>query len=228
MTLLKQAENSACSSDGTGPAILYKSGGTSSPARRSNTWGGHRNSAGRKSEHLTPLQAIEFVEAAQNAVAVGKPFNRHLTVHWARAKLADSEAAAATGRIVKLIRDWSRKGGGTVLYAWIRETGTAKGTHSHIMLHVPPGLKLRRTRSWYKQATRLKGSVPKRAVRSECIGASSQSCLTGSDDYLANLARLVAYLLKGCDQATAANLGLERWNEGGRIVGKRVSISRPR
>jgi hypothetical protein len=169
-----------------------------------------------------------LVEAAQHAIAIGKPFNRHLTVHWAKARLADTEAAAATGRIVKLIRDWARKNGGAVLYAWVRETGTPKGTHSHILLHLPSGLTLSRTRSWYKQAARLKGSVPKRCVRTECIGASGQSALGGSEDYLANLARLVGYLLKGCDQTTAAELGLERSSEGGRIIGKRVSISRPR
>ena len=228
MTLLKRAGNSACRKDGTGPAILYKSGGTCSPAQRFNSWGGPRNSASRRSDHLTPLQAVEFVEAAQNAIAIGKPFNRHLTVHWTKARLAENEAAAATGRMVKLIRDWSRKSGGTVLYAWIRETGPGKGTHSHILMHVPLGMKLHRTRSWYKQAARLQGSVPKRCVRSECIGASAQSASGGSEDYLANVTRLVAYLLKGCDPVTAAELGLERWSEGGRIIGKRVSISRPR
>lgn len=228
MKLLKQAGNSACRTAGTGPAILYKSGGTSSPARRSNTWGGPRNSASRESEHLSPMQAVKFVEAAQHAIAIGKPFNRHLTVHWGKARLPDRDAAAATGRIVKLIRDWSRKSGGTVLYAWIRETGSSKGTHSHILMHVPPGLRLSRTRSWYKQAARLTGPVPKRCVRSECIGASARSAAGGSDDYLANLARLVAYLLKGCDPETAGSLGLERWSDGGRIIGKRVSISRPR
>jgi hypothetical protein len=140
--------------------------------------------------------------------------------------LADTDAAAATGRFVKLIRDWARKNGGAVPYAWIRETGPGKGTHSHILLHLPEGLMLKRTRQWFRQAVRLAGPVPKRAVRSERIGGTARSCEGESEWYLSNLARLLAYLLKGSDQATAVRLGLDRWGEGGRIIGKRVSISR--
>jgi hypothetical protein len=140
--------------------------------------------------------------------------------------MSESEAAAATGRFVKLVRDWARKNGGAVLYEWIRETGARKGTHSHILLHLPEGLRLSRTRHWYKKAARLVGPVPKRAVRSERIGGTARSGQDGSEWYLSNLARLLAYLLKGSDQTTAASLGLDRWGEGGRIIGKRVSISR--
>jgi hypothetical protein len=140
--------------------------------------------------------------------------------------MSESEAAAATGRFVKLVRDWARKNGGSVPYAWIRETGAGKGTHSHVLLHLPEGLRLNRTRQWYKQAVRLAGAVPKRAVRSERIGGTVRCYEGGSEWYLSNLARLLAYLLKGSDEATAASLGLDRWGEGGRIIGKRLSISR--
>ena len=88
------------------------------------------------------MKAIELIEAAQRALAIGLPFNRHLTVHWAKANLSDAEAAAATGRMIKLICDWARKHGGKVVHAWVRENGPDKGTHSHILLHIPQGLSL--------------------------------------------------------------------------------------
>ena len=70
-----------------------------------NTWGGPRNSASRASYCINCMKAAELVEAAQRALAKGLPFNRHLTVHWAKANLSDAEAAVATGRMIQFIRD---------------------------------------------------------------------------------------------------------------------------
>lgn len=65
----------------------------------------------------------------------------------------------------------------------------------------------------------------KRAVKSVCIGGTARCGLSNSEWYQANLAKLMAYLLKGSDQETAARLGLDRWGEGGRIIGKRASTT---
>ncbi len=225
MTLLKQAENSVSGEDGTVLAILCKSGATARPCIKQTHWGGARNTGGRQSDSIRPVKAVELVEAAQRAMAIGLPFNRHLTVHWAKAALTDRQAAAATSRLVKLIRDWARKLGGEVAYAWLRENGHGKGSHSHILLHIPDGLKLSLSRRWYRRVTDWEGRVPKLAVKTVCIGGTARAGQSASDWYQANLAALLAYVLKGSDAATAAKLGLGKWGDGGRITGKRISIS---
>jgi hypothetical protein len=136
VTLMIQRENSDFLLLWHGPAYLYKSSGPYPPAPQLNTWGGARNSASRQSDSISLVKAVEVVEAAQRAIAIGRPFNRHLTVHWEKAGLTDAEAAGATGRLLKLIKDWLRRHGGTA-YTWVRENGDGKGSHTHILLHVP-------------------------------------------------------------------------------------------
>lgn len=225
MTLLIQPENSVRAEAGTDRAILYQSGAPSPRLPSQNTWGGFRNSASRVGDCINPLKAIELVEAARCAMAIGLPFNRHLTVHWAKAGLTDCQAAAATGRMIKLIRDWVRKNGGEVAYAWVRENGMDKGTHSHILLHIPQGLSLAFTRRWYRLATGWQGRVPGRALKSVCIGGSASSGQSGSEWYIANLAKLLAYVLKGTNEQTGIALGLADHAVGGSIIGKRIGIA---
>ena len=136
----------------------------------------------------------------------------------------DRDAAGATGRIVKLIRDWVRSQGGSAIYAWVRENGPDKGSHVHILLHIPEGLSLRLTRRWYRIST-LCGRPPSGAVNTRCIGGTARSAFSGSDWYQANLAKLIHYLLKGVDERTGRALGLDEWAAGGGIAGKRLSIS---
>jgi hypothetical protein len=203
---------------------LYKSGGPPPPTPHLNTWGGARNSASRQSDSISLLKAVELVEAAQQAIAIGLPFNRHLTVHWEKAGLTDLQASSATGRLLKLVLDWVRKQGGAVAYAWVRENGDGKGSHTHILLHVPRGLTLAFTRRWYARATQRYGH-PKGAVRSVRIGDNARSAFSADEWYQAHLASVVSYLLKGVDQQHGAALDLDRHGEGGMILGKRVSIS---
>ena len=225
MTLLKQTENSVSGADGTALAILCKSSASSRPRHTQRHWGGARNTASRQSDSIHPVKAVELVEAAQRAMAIGLPFNRHFTVHWAKAGLTDRQAGAATSRLLKLIRDWARKSGGEVAYAWLRENGPGKGSHSHILLHIPDGLKLSLSRRWYRRVTGWTGRVPRFAVKTVCVAGTARAGQSSSDWYQANLAALLAYLLKGSDEATGKELGLAKWGEGGRIIGKRISIS---
>ena len=225
MNLLIQRGNSVSAQAGTTRALLYKSGGPSPLALPQNTWGGARNSASRTSDCFKRLKAVQLVEAAQRALVIGLPFNRHLTVHWTKANLTDAQAAAATGRMVKLIRDWVHKHGGEIAYVWVRENGPRKDSHSHILLHVPEGLSMAFTRRWYKRVTGWPSRVPGRALKCVCIGGTARAALSGSDWYLANLAWLVGYLVKGSDARTSEALGLSRSDEGGTIIGKRVAIS---
>ena len=68
--------------------------------------------------------------------------------------LTDVQAASATGRMVQLITDWVRGQGGAMPYASVRENGPDKGSHVHILLHVPEGLAMRLTRRWYRTSTK--------------------------------------------------------------------------
>lgn len=224
MTLLTQRENCDFGCNGTGHANLYESSGPYLPAPRFSTWGGACNSATRQSDSISLEKALEVVEAAQRAIAIGRPFNRHLTVHWEKAGLTDAQAAAATGSFVKLIVDWARRHGGTS-YAWVRENGERKGSHTHILLHVPQGLSLALTRRWYRTVTGWQGKLPSKAVRTVCIGGSARCALAGGEHYSANLAYVVSYLLKGVDEHGGIALDLDRYASGGEIQGKRVSIS---
>ena len=224
MTLMIGRENRTSGGDGTGSANLYESSGPYPPAPHLRAWGGARNSASRQSDSISLVKALAVVEAAQRAIAIGRPFNRHLTVHWEKAGLTDARAADATGRLLKLISDWLRRYGGTA-YTWVRENGDGKGSHSHILLHVPRGLRLGLTKRWYRLVSGLEGRVPNGAVKTVRIGDSAHSAFSGGEWYQANLARVVAYLLKGVDQQSALALDLDRHSEGEAVVGKRVSIS---
>jgi hypothetical protein len=170
------------------------------------------------------VKAVEVVEAAQRAIAIGRPFNRHLSVHWERAGLTDAEAAGATGRMLKLIKDWLRRYGGTA-YTWVRENGDAKGSHTHILLHVPRGLSLRLTKRWYRLVTGCEARDAKGAVVTKRIGGTAECAFYGSDWYLANLAYVVGYVLKGVETPDGIALELDRYGAGSTITGKRLSIS---
>ena len=226
MSLLIHRENTGSCPAGTDVAILYESSAPSPPLPPLATWGGARNRASRVSDGIGLLKAVELVEATRRAIAIGLPFNRHLTVHWEKAGLTDDQAAAVTGRLLKLIRDWVRKRGGHIAHVWVRENGPGKGSHVHILLHLPDGVTLKgMTARWYKIITGWRGRVPCGAVKTKRIGGDARAANSGSDWYEANLAWLVAYLLKGVDPATSVALGLDRRKEGGRIIGKRLAAS---
>jgi len=207
--------------DRKGPAALIYSGGPFSGSV--NAWGGARNSACRTSDYVKLEVALELVEAAQWAMTAGVPFNRHMTIHWAMSGIPDSRAAAATGRLVKLIRDWVKKRGGDFAHGWVREMGLHKGSHAHILLHLPKDLKLgHMTRRWVRS---IAGKAPRRAIKTKVIGGTAKTAFSGSDWYECNLAAVIAYVLKGVSPESGAVLGLEEFAKGGPIIVKRLSIS---
>lgn len=216
-------ENNAGGANGTALAILYESDWPLPASRKRGTWGGARNSAGRISDHIELPTALALVDAVQRASAAGLPFNRHLTVHWQMGGITDAKAALATGKLTKLMSDWATKRGGRFAYAWVRENGDLKGSHAHVLFHLPEGVHLgQMTRRWTK---RLFGRAATGAVKTKSIGGSAKAAFTGSNWYQDNLASVVAYLLKGVDARSSALLDLDKSDQGGRIVGKRVGIS---
>ena len=211
----------ACNENrGRQPTLIYSEASSSHSVH---CWGGARNRADRTSEYIKLKAALELVEAARWAIAAGVPFNRHLTVHWTMGGITDRDASAATGRLIKLIGDWVRKRGGRFAHAWVREMGRRKGSHVHILLHIPKGIRLdHMTRRWVSS---LVGKIKKGTLKTRTIGGTANAAFSGSDWYEDNLAALVAYLLKGVSVEAGEALGLDQAAAGGWIIGKRISIS---
>lgn len=206
---------------GTALAISNDLSGASDSARR---WGGSRNSATRTSDSLSLAQAANLIAAAQFAAAIGLPLNRHLTVHWEQVGIPDERAAWATGRLMKLAGDWLAKRGERFAWEWSRENGDGKGSHAHILLHLPPGMQLGNVhRRWLRSITGRSYSAS--TVKTARIGGTAGAAHSASDSYRANLAAVVGYILKGTNPTAARELGLDRIERGGRIIGKRAATS---
>lgn len=158
--------------------------------------------------------------AAEFAARIGLPFNRHWTVHYQTAGIAERDGAAFVGRLLTLARKQARRGGAEMAALWVRENGDGKGGHVHILLHFPAGMTLRnRTRRWIKAA----GGLPVRRVsKVRTIGGLLRNVVPGSERYRANADAVLAYLLKSADSETGTALALARFGEGGPIIGKRA------
>lgn len=215
---IETAENGAPGQAGTGLAIINKIQGCGLiPAGRE--WGGARNRANRVSSFLTLAQCEALIAAADHAERIGLPFNRHWTVHYATAGIAEADAARFIGRLNKITGEYSRRHGGRYASIWVREGGDGKGGHVHILMHVPAYLSLKgRTRRWVRLAGGecRSGVSYIRAVAGRVAAADS-----GGEHYAANAAKVRAYLLKGAHPAARQALGLDRKAEGGPIIGKR-------
>lgn len=206
-------------------------------------WGGARNRADRLSEGLSLKQATGIIEAAQFALAIGLPFNRHVTIHWERAGVSDNRAAAATARFLKLASDWLAKGNATPVkqtakngrgslsfaWAWVRENDAggkcSKGSHVHILLYLPASVTWGgwRVRRWLE---RISGQPYRRGIiRTSRIGGKVRTAADNTGVYQVNLAAVVGYMLKGTSPVAASQLGLEAVIPQGPIIGKRAATS---
>ena len=183
--------------------------------------------ASRTSDALTLRQARGIMAAAQFALALGLPLNRHLTVHWARAGIDDTGAAAATRALLKRASHSLAKRAEPFAYIWIRENDSdGKGSHVHLLLHVPPGAARRFTtlqRRWIRHVTGKPYRV--NTLHTSRIGGKVNAAETMPDTYRANLANVVAYVLKGAEPGAAQFLGLTKLEAGGRVIGKRCGWS---
>jgi hypothetical protein len=161
-----------------------------------------------------------MLEAANFAHRIGLPFNRHWTVHYEMAGIAEHDGAAFVGRLLSLVRRDVRRAGGEFAALWSRENGQGKGGHVHILLHVPAPLTLRnKTLHWIKTAG---GNLVLRVSKVRTIGGSLSAATTGSAHYCANTEMVLFYLVKAADAETGRTLALARHGEGGLIEGKRA------
>lgn len=183
-------------------------------------WGGARNRADRTSWHLSEQQARGMMAAAAFAETIDLAFNRHWIVHYQRAGIAEHDGARFVGRLLRLMAAQARREGGVLAAIWARENGDGKGGHVHILMHLPTGLSLRnRTRRWIVAAG---GTYRLRVSRVRIIGGRLSHATERGAHYQQNTGRVLAYLLKGASEATGLALDLDRYGEGGPIIGKRA------
>ena len=181
--------------------------------------GGARNSASRTSDVLTLAQVEKLANAAYKAIAIGRPLNRHIVVHWEAAGLSDREAMNATTAFLKYLREWLR---GQTAYIWTRENGDGKGSHVHILAHIPDAKKMSGalSRRWVQRCTIR--TYRAGAIFSRKIAGASQPC---GALYAQNLSTVLAYVLKGAEPEAAVSLGIAQ-EPGGAVTGKRCGTSR--
>ncbi len=240
LTILANGPDHAQAPDNTGekqakPALgmghAFKNRISSEAPFPARGWGGARNSSSRTSDSLSLNQAAKIIEAAKFAVAIGLPFNRMVTIHWEKAGIPDERAARATGRFLKLAGDWNAKRGGRIAWAWVRENGDGKGSHVHILLHLPAnkitGKKRERLGDMQRRWLRSIAGAPYRAgtINTRRIGSTARAAQTAPAAYHANLVTVTSYVLKGSTPQARAVLGIWHNESGGRIIGRRCSTS---
>ena len=161
-----------------------------------------------------------MIEAANFAERIGLAFNRHWTVHYEMAGIAERDGAAFVGRLLALVGKHVRRAGGKLAALWARENGDGKGGHVHILLHVPNGMTLRNlTRRWIKAAG---GNPVRRVSKVRTIGGLLTNVDIGGARYRTNADAVLAYLVKAATNETGLALSLPCHGEGGPIIGKRA------
>jgi hypothetical protein len=188
--------------------------------------GGAGNRASLSSDYLTLQQAQRVITAASYALFIGKPLTRHLTVRLERQGISDKEGVKAIGKLLTLLRDHVRKTtDGEIAYIWAREYGATIGGHVHIVLHLPAGyiLQGQRARRWIE---RISGKPYERGTwKTKTVSGSKVGRVNNPGLYLANLATVIGYVIKGTAPDAAAMLELDRVKAQGRIIGKRCGCS---
>lgn len=187
--------------------------------------GGIRNKATRTSDSLTETQCRELMAATDFAGRIGLAFNILLTVHFEAGGISDRQAGAALRAFLKSAGGWTAKRSARLAWAFVREHGEGKGSHAHILLHVPPSLRpafTRRQRQWLQRA----GIHPaKGVILSRRIGGTIRAYQHSPESYFPNLGAALGYCIKGADAKAARALALARVEPGGRIIGKRCGTS---
>ena len=211
---------------GTGGAINYLSLGAAAHLPCSTGRGGPRNRADRESHALTAAQVANLEAAERHARAIGLPFTRMITIHWQAAGVALADMVKATGRFLDLLTKALARHKSKTAWLWTLENGDRKGSHCHLLVHVPAALVSILTRLQKGWLRRITGKpYRKRVIRSEPIGGWLGLEIGNPELLATNVAATLSYILKGANAAAAKQFGLERLEAGGRIIGKRCGTS---
>jgi hypothetical protein len=176
----------------------------------------------RPSRHLRENEARRVIDAACFAVCIGRPLNRHITIHLNRAKVSCSHSFIT--RFLKHAGDWLRyRADIAPHYVWVLENPPGGGLNVHILIHVPTAHVAdfnRAQRRWIK----MSGALNRPGVlRSSDIWYSDFS--RGLQPYLCDgLWGILKYLLKGLAPESAERLGIAPQDEGP-VHGKRSGCS---
>ena len=195
-----------------------------------NSTGALRGSArphrkGRRSTALRSKDCENLILAAEHARRIGKPLNRMLTVHFDAAGISDP--VKATGQLLKLMGDWLRCYNTGITAVWVREAGSTKGEHVHILLSVPPPIVrsfTRMQRGWFnKIGAAWTGGV----YKSRPIGGSHKVAFSEASTslYQQALTGALHYLLKGADERARSTHCISKRGDGGELWGKRCSTT---
>lgn len=188
--------------------------------------GGARNHASRQSLFLSKKHASNLIAACRHAGAIGLPLNRMITVHWERAGVPLESMSKATGRFLDLLSKALSRHGSSTSWVWVHENGDRKGGHCHLLAHVRSDLTplvAALQKGWLR---RISGRPYRsRVIRSRPIGGRLGLEINNPGVHQENLNAALAYLLKGVDPNVASELGLERLEPGGLVIGKRCGVS---
>ena len=102
--------------------------------------GGARNCASRRSSQLRQRDCQKLVDASLVAWEARMPLNRFITIAWGRGGISADHAVDATGKFIRLAREWLRMRECAMPWVWVREGSQRFGQHAHILLHIPPHL----------------------------------------------------------------------------------------
>jgi hypothetical protein len=175
---------------------------------------------------LSVANVGNLIEAARRAIEIGLPLNRFVTIDWERAGIFDQ--VKATGRFLKLARDFLAKNGGRTAHLWVQERGLKIGRHVHILMHVPPHLTRLmsyRQRGWLALcgARFVKGVIRTRPI----AGRYGTALATGPLQrlYQRNLDVVLRYVLKDACPKARSLFRIGKPGGFGPVSGKRCGTS---
>ena len=180
----------------------------------------------RSGSRLRSEQVRNFIQAGWYAIGIGLPLNRFITINWEAAGVTD--AVRATGRFIKLARDWLRRRGSSSAHAWVQEYGSIVGQHAHILIHISPELVRAfsyRQRRWL---TACGATFQRGIVRSRPVGRSYRHAFFGTqygETYESHLSAITQYVLKEAEEQTKLRFGMSATGRGGAVYGKRIATS---
>lgn len=186
--------------------------------------GGARNKADRQSWHLSAPDCQKLLDADRRAMAAGLPFNRYITIMFARCGIDPAANGNAAGAFIKLAADWLRPFGYPLAWAWVQESSLKNGAHVHMVLHVPPAL----DSLFHPMPTRwtkavITGRYEQGTVETQRI-RGARSIADDPADYRDSTTRKLHYMLKAAPLPVAKQFGLKWHSRPCLVIGKRLGV----